>query len=81
MLHVVFWLILEGQGHDSLSLDGLRNHLRGTLSNYKLPTILRVVPELHKTANMKIPKLLLKKDLYESGHPDIQMWRSCKTKL
>jgi len=59
----------------------MRNRLRGTLSNYKLPTILRVVPALHKTANMKIPKLLLKKDLFESGHPDIQKWRSDKARL
>ncbi|KAJ9615693.1 hypothetical protein H2200_001769 [Cladophialophora chaetospira] len=69
------------EGCDHLSLQELRDSLRASLSNYKLPTILRVVPELRKTANMKIPKLLLKKELFESGHPDIQVWRSGGAKL
>ena len=64
-----------------MSLQELRDGLRASLSNYKLPTILRVVPELRKTANMKIPKLLLKKELFESGHPDVQVWRSGVAKL
>jgi acyl-coenzyme A synthetase/AMP-(fatty) acid ligase len=64
-----------------MSLEHLRDSLRGSLSNYKLPTMPRVVSELRKTANMKIPKLLLKKDLFESGHPDVQIWKSAKAKL
>ncbi|OAL24783.1 hypothetical protein AYO22_05572 [Fonsecaea multimorphosa] len=69
------------EGYDSLSLEELRNSLRSSLSNYKLPTILRVVPELRKTANMKIPKLLLKKELFETDHPDIQKWNPQVAKL
>jgi acyl-coenzyme A synthetase/AMP-(fatty) acid ligase len=64
-----------------MGLEQLRNGLRGSLSNYKLPTMLRVVPELPKTANMKIPKLLLKKELFESGHRDVQIWKTAKAKL
>ena len=59
----------------------LRDSLRHELSNYKLPTVLRVVSDLPKTANMKIPKKLLKKNLFETGHPDIQRWNSEKAKL
>ena len=58
----------------SLSLEELRLFLRSKLSNYKMPTLLRVVPELKKTASMKIPKLLLRKELFETRHPDIQKW-------
>lgn len=69
------------QGNDNLTLQELRDDLRASLSNYKLPTILRVVPELRKTANMKIPKLLLKKELFEVDHPNIQKWTARAAKL
>ena len=69
------------QGCDSLTLSELRNDLKGSLSYYKMPTILRVVPELKKTQTMKIPKLLLKKELFETGHPDIQTWGNQKARL
>jgi hypothetical protein len=55
--------------------------LRDKLSNYKLPTILKVVPELPKTATLKVPKLLLRKQLFETGHPDIQKWTPKISKL
>jgi len=30
---------------------------------------------------MKVPKLLLRKELFEMGHPDIQRWVSNGSKL
>jgi hypothetical protein len=30
---------------------------------------------------MKVPKKLLKAELFESGHPDIQVWQTAKEKL
>jgi acyl-CoA synthetase (AMP-forming)/AMP-acid ligase II len=56
-----------------LSLEELRLYLRSKLSNYKMHTLLRIVPELKKTASMKIPKMLLKKTYLKR---DIQMFRS-----
>ena len=55
--------------------------MKDRLSYYKLPTILRVVSELKKTASFKVPKLLLKKELFETGHQDIQRWGQSKAKL
>ena len=71
----------NGQQFDSLSLRELRDDLKTKLSTYKLPTIMRVVPELQKTATLKIPKVLLKKELFETGHPDIQTWKSGQARL
>jgi malonyl-CoA/methylmalonyl-CoA synthetase len=62
-------------------LKELRDDLRSKLSTYKLPTILRVVPSLPKTASLKVPKILLRKELFETGHADIQRWRSGQSKL
>jgi acyl-coenzyme A synthetase/AMP-(fatty) acid ligase len=56
-----------------LSLEELRLYLRSKLSNYKMHTLLGIVPELKKTASMKIPKMLLKKTCLKH---DIQMFRS-----
>ncbi|KAK5048671.1 hypothetical protein LTR84_005762 [Exophiala bonariae] len=69
------------EGYHELSLSELRRDLQKSLSNYKLPSILRVVPELQKTANMKIPKQLLKKELFDSKHPDIETWQFSKPKI
>jgi acyl-coenzyme A synthetase/AMP-(fatty) acid ligase len=42
-----------------------------------MPTLLRVVSVLPKTATGKVMKKQLKVDLFPAkGHPDIQMWRS-----
>jgi hypothetical protein len=41
--------------------------------------MLRVVPELKKTPTMKIPKKLIKGELFGSAHPDIQRWEKGKT--
>lgn len=69
------------QGYNSLSLRELRDDLRSKLSTYKLPTVLRVVPEFKKTASLKIPKALIKKELFETGHPDVQRWETKQSKL
>ncbi len=62
------------QPSDTLDLAELREWLRSRLSNYKLPTILRVVPNLPKTPTFKVPKALIKTELFGSRHPDVQMW-------
>ncbi|KEF54498.1 uncharacterized protein A1O9_09665 [Exophiala aquamarina CBS 119918] len=69
------------QGADCLSLAELRSFLKDKLSSYKLPTLLRVVRELPKTTSLKVPKLLIKKDLFDTNHPDIQKWSSSRVKI
>jgi acyl-CoA synthetase (AMP-forming)/AMP-acid ligase II len=69
------------QGCAQLELGELRDALRGKLSNYKLPTVLRVVKELKKTASLKVPKTLLKGELFEAGHADVQRWGTRGPKL
>jgi malonyl-CoA/methylmalonyl-CoA synthetase len=76
-----YWLTYT-QEVEPLTLIELRSDLRGKLSTYKLPTLLRVVPQLQKTASMKVPKLLVKKELF--GHmdcPEIQKWTPTRSKL
>ncbi|KAH8701108.1 hypothetical protein BGW36DRAFT_425903 [Talaromyces proteolyticus] len=53
---------------DTLTLAELRNDLRLSLSNYKLPTLLRVFPKLKKTSTMKVPKKLIKNQLFGKAH-------------
>ncbi|KAK5050537.1 hypothetical protein LTR84_003818 [Exophiala bonariae] len=64
-----------------LSLSELRSFLRDKLSSYKLPTLLRVVRELPKTTTLKVPKLLIKRDLFDAEHADIQKWSPSIVKL
>ncbi|KAK5282440.1 hypothetical protein LTR40_003328 [Exophiala xenobiotica] len=73
--------VVLNEGADSLSLPELRSFLRDKLSSYKLPTILRVVRELPKTTTLKVPKLLIKKDLFGTDHLDIQKWSASSVKL
>jgi len=41
-----------------------------------MPTMLRIVKELPKTASGKVPKKVIKPDLFPpNGHPDIQVWK------
>ncbi|PGH20090.1 hypothetical protein AJ80_03658 [Polytolypa hystricis UAMH7299] len=65
---------------DRLTLAELREDLRESLSNYKLPTMLRVVPQLKKTSTLKIPKILIKEELFGAYHPDIEKWNMQKSK-
>jgi malonyl-CoA/methylmalonyl-CoA synthetase len=67
----------EGQGIGrTLSLERLRSDLRGTLAGYKMPTLLRVVEGLPKTATGKVMKKVLRGEMFPAeGHPDVQVWR------
>src|SRR4051794_37425821 len=47
----------------TLSIESLRNSVRGTLSSYKLPTMLYVAQELKKTASGKVPKKALRAEI------------------
>lgn len=67
----------------SLTLDDLRNDLRGKMSGYKLPTLLRVYTgELPKGQSGKVLKKLLGPQLFPPAewthHPEIQVWNSKK---
>jgi malonyl-CoA/methylmalonyl-CoA synthetase len=60
----------------SLTLERLRTDLRGTLAGYKMPTLLRVVPELPKTVTGKVMKKVLRPQMFPAeGHPDVQVWK------
>lgn len=65
----------------TLTLDDLRRDLRGKLSGYKLPTLLRVYTgELPKGQSGKVLKKLLGPQLFPPQnwiqHPEIQVWKS-----
>ncbi|KAL4888857.1 hypothetical protein BDV59DRAFT_210634 [Aspergillus ambiguus] len=65
------------QNKEPLTLEKLRADLRSRLSGYKLPTLLRVVDELPKSASGKVVKRVLSKQIFPpSGHPDIQTWKA-----
>jgi malonyl-CoA/methylmalonyl-CoA synthetase len=47
------------------------------LPDHRLPTCLRIVAELPKTASGKVLKKALAGECFPSeGHPDIQIWKS-----
>jgi len=63
-----------------LTIDELRNDLRGRLAGYKLPTLLRVLDsEIPKTATGKIQKKLLGPRFFPCPGwdriPEIQVWQ------
>ena len=69
------------QGPKSLTLETLRQDLKDSLAGYKMPTVLRIVNELKKNATGKVIKKALVKELFPAeGHPDVQRWKSGKTK-
>lgn len=71
--------IVLREGTSTLALDRLRIDLRETLANYKMPTMIRIVPELRKNATGKVLKKMLGPELFPPhGHPDVQTWRSRK---
>lgn len=68
----------------SLTIEDLRQDLRGQLAGYKIPTLLRVVRELPTTASGKVMKKLLGPELFPvAGHPEVQRWtrRTASPKL
>jgi malonyl-CoA/methylmalonyl-CoA synthetase len=75
-------IVLKDENNAShLILDHLRADLRARLAGYKLPTLLRVISELPKTASGKVMKKALKGQLFPpGGHPDVQVWKSKEMK-
>ena len=73
-----FWSFANiQQQRRCLTLETLRRDLRDRLAGYKMPTLLRVVPELRKNAMGKVMKKALTKDIFPpKEHRDVQRWRS-----
>lgn len=72
-------IILREDERTDLNIDELRRDLRSSLAGYKMPTLLRVVKEMRKTASGKVIKKTLMPELFPvGGHPDIQRWTSLK---
>ena len=68
------------QQRRSLTLETLRQDLRDRLAGYKMPTLLRVVPELRKNVMGKVMKKALTKEVFPpKEHHDLQRWRSKHT--
>jgi len=68
-------IVLHPEVRKSLTIDQLRLDLRSSLAGYKMPTLLRVVEEIRKTATGKVAKKAVAQELFPSaGHPDIQRW-------
>jgi malonyl-CoA/methylmalonyl-CoA synthetase len=65
------------EGMSNLSLKRLRLDLRERLAGYKMPTMMRIVPELRKNTTGKVLKKILGPELFPPhGHSDVQTWRS-----
>jgi malonyl-CoA/methylmalonyl-CoA synthetase len=67
------------QAKRGLHIDELRKDLRGLLTGYKLPTLLRVVDgELPKNVSGKVVKKVLGQQLFPKNYhtvPEVQMWK------
>jgi malonyl-CoA/methylmalonyl-CoA synthetase len=67
------------QAKRSLHIDELRKDLRGLLTGYKLPTLLRVVDgELPKNVSGKVLKKVLGPQLFPANYhivPEVQIWK------
>ena len=72
-------IVLRDDIRQDLNIDQLRTDLRSCLAGYKMPTLLRLVKEIPKSATGKVIKKVLVDDLFpHEGHPDIQRWNSAK---
>ncbi|TKA71349.1 hypothetical protein B0A55_05122 [Friedmanniomyces simplex] len=72
-------IVLRNDLRHNLTIDDLRQDLRGSLAGYKMPTLLRIVDELRKNATGKVIKKALVKELFpDAGHQDVQRWVSSK---
>ncbi|PGG96863.1 hypothetical protein AJ79_09425 [Helicocarpus griseus UAMH5409] len=64
-------------GEQSLTLRELRGDLRTTLAGYKMPTVLRVVKEIPKSATGKVQKKNLSPKMFPAGgHPEVEVWKT-----
>lgn len=75
--------IYTANGGRRLSLEGLREDLRGRLAGYKLPTLLRVLEgELPKGQSGKVLKRILGPKMFPSpgweGDAEVQAWTGKK---
>lgn len=60
--------------NQTLDLVKLRDDLRPFLATYKLPTVLRVAPNLPKTPTGKVAKNVLRDQFFPpGGHEDVQI--------
>jgi malonyl-CoA/methylmalonyl-CoA synthetase len=72
-------IVLRDDIREDLNIDQLRADLRSSLAGYKMPTLLRLVKEIPKSATGKVIKKVLVNNLFrQEGHPDIQRWSSAK---
>ena len=72
-------IVLRQDLRSLLTIDQLRSDLGDVLARYKMPTLLRVVAEIRKTASGKVIKKQLVHEVFPlEGHPDIQRWTSSK---
>ena len=73
-------IVLKDEVNGKLTLEKLREDLRDKLAGYKMPTLLRVVADLPKTASGKVTKKALTPVLFPAGgHPDVQVWKRKET--
>lgn len=73
-------IVLRDDLRQNLTIDELRADLRSSLAGYKMPTLLRIVKGIEKTASGKVvKKLLVNKMFPQEGHADVQRWVSQKT--
>lgn len=65
-----------------ITLEKLRSDLRSRLAGYKLPTILRVVRELPKSASGKVVKRILGGKFFSRlEDSDVQVWQPRRSRL
>lgn len=63
------------------TIDRIREDLAGRLARYKMPTLLRIVDDLPKSATGKISKKVLGPALFPANYEslgEVQVWRSSK---
>ena len=66
---------------ETLTLEELRKDLNSSMARYKMPTLLRLVPELRKNATGKVIKKVLGPEYFPvGGHEDVQKWQTGQTK-
>jgi len=74
-------MVLRDDIKQALTLEELRADLRSSLAGYKMPTLLRVVKAIPKTASGKVVKKVLVHELFPpAGHAEVQRWTPPKNK-
>lgn len=60
-------LVVPRNLEQDITITQLRDDLRSSLSGYKLPTLLVVIPNLPKTASGKVQKGAMRKQVFENS--------------